>query len=280
MTLLKNSNHMKKNSSPSLAELLKRQTDRLKAAGISTARLDCLVIFEDTLSINRAEILARPDFRPSQPKIKQIELRVARRENNEPLAYIRGKAYFYGREFLVNHHTLVPRPETETMIDVIKKIPLPDDAKIADIGCGSGCIGITLALELEGCQIDLIDIDKQCLKMARLNSRVLGVKTHSYLQDLLNNNYSDYDLIAANLPYVPAEHIINESAMFEPKHAIFGGKDGLDLYRRLFDNTAKHNHPPSYIITESLPPQHQQLASIAKKYGYKLSLTMILFNFL
>jgi methylase of polypeptide subunit release factors len=61
--------------------------------------------------------------------------------------------------------------------------------------------------------------------------------------------------------------------MFEPKHAIFGGKDGLDLYRRLFDNTAKHNHPPSYIITESLPPQHQQLASIAKKYGYKLSLT-------
>jgi release factor glutamine methyltransferase len=261
---------MTTNSSPKLTDLLRQHTQRLKAAGDTTARLDVLVIIEDVLSIDRTEILAGSDIEPRLSELREIERRINRRINHEPLAYIRGRANFFGREFAVNHHTLVPRPETETMIEIIKTINLTKTATIADVGCGCGCIGLTLALELNGCQVDLVDIDKECLRLAKTNAKALGVNVHFLRQDLLGKNHQHYELIAANLPYVPDNHTINKAAMQEPKHAIFGGKDGLDIYRRMFGIISGSDTKPAYVITECLPPQHRRLTTIAKNAGFRL----------
>jgi release factor glutamine methyltransferase len=121
--------------------------------------------------------------------------------------------------------------------------------------------------------VDLYDIDASCLAVARHNSLLHELHLHCYKRDLLNRPVRPYDVLLANLPYVPDHWKINEAAAMEPKIAIFGGKDGLDLYRRLFGQITKLPWQPKYIFTESLPPQHKELAKIAKNHGYKLAKT-------
>ena len=142
--------------------------------------------------------------------------------------------------------------------------------KIADVGTGSGAIGITAALELHNHQVDLYDIDASCLAVARHNAHMHELHLHCYKRDLLNRPVRPYDVLLANLPYVPDRWKINKAAAMEPRTEIFGGKDGLDLYRRLFEQIKKLPWQPKYIFTESLPPQHQKLAKITKKAGYTL----------
>lgn len=242
---------------------LHNSTARLEQAGIATARLDCLVLLEDALSGDRAWILAHQDQPLDVQTSRHLNAQVKRREKHEPLAYIRGKTEFYGREFAVNHHTLEPRPETEDMIDLLKEIAQPDN-HIVDIGTGSGAIGITAALELHTDKVELTDIDQAALKIARQNLQKYGLSLVCKKADLLINNQTSYDIVLANLPYVPDSHTINEAAMQEPKHAIFGGVDGLELYRGLFQQVKS-----AYVLTESLPPQHKALAGIAQASGYQ-----------
>ena len=107
----------------------------------------------------------------------------------------------------------------------------------------------------------------------RHNCALHELHLHCYKRDLLNRPVRNYEVILANLPYVPNRWKINQAAAMEPRIAIFGGKDGLDLYRRLFEQLKKLPWQPKYILTESLPPQHQQLAKIAKDGDYKLAKT-------
>lgn len=247
---------------------------KLALQDIPTARLESLVLLEDLTNKDRSWLLAHPEFELSQAQIQQFKKALNRRAKHEPLSYIRGKSEFYGREFRVSSHTLEPRPETETMIDCLKKLhaKLPTGCKILDVGTGSGAIGITVALELKHTNVDLIDIDKQALKIARDNCRHYDLSLDCFESDLLDNTKKAYDVLLANLPYVPDEHTINQAAMQEPAHAIFGGPDGLDLYRRLFEQATSGLNSPTYILTESLPFQHEEMISIAKKHGYKLIL--------
>jgi release factor glutamine methyltransferase len=246
---------------------------QLEKAGISTARLDALVLLEDALHTNRAQLLAHPEVELTVEQEKTLKLRISRRARHEPLAYIRNKSEFYGREFQVSPYTLVPRPETETMIDLLKSLTLFEDAKLADVGTGSGCIAITAMLELQTvASIDAYEIDKKALQLAKENAQTLGasnVKFH--LNNLLSKVTTRYDVVLANLPYVPENFQINLAATHEPRHAIFGGPDGLDLYRQLFEQLSKQ--PPNFVLTEALPPQHPELASIAKAAGFQLQKT-------
>ncbi|HUD05665.1 MAG TPA: HemK/PrmC family methyltransferase [Candidatus Saccharimonadales bacterium] len=253
------------------SDWLKSATKDLNKSGDPTSRLDCLILLEDNLGETRAHILAHDDTHLTNQQFVKLNSQIELRKKHIPLAYIRGKSYFYGREFIVNNHTLVPRPESETMIDLAKQLTLlTKSSRVADIGCGSGCLGITLTLELPNIKIDLYDIDKVCIATSKENAEFLGAKAKYYLNDLLKDVDYSYDLILANLPYVPNTHTINKDAMNEPKHAIFGGPDGLSLYRRLFKQLHALNESPKYVLTESLPNQHQELKEIAKKLGYKL----------
>jgi len=262
---------MNANLSQTSHKWLRAASRTLRDAGIATARLDCLVLLEDETGKDRAWLLAHPEHKLQRSVLKNLSTKIAQRAQHIPLAYIRGKAEFYGREFIVNEHTLVPRPETETMIDLLKTLSLPDKPKILDVGTGSGCIAITCALVLPNAQVSACDIDAECVRVADANARGLQAVVHCFFSDLLENAVEQYDVVVANLPYVPDAHTINSAAMQEPKHAIFGGPDGLNLYRRLF--TQLKDRTVQYVLTESLPPQHQQLGLIATQNGYTLTQT-------
>lgn len=248
-------------------------TKRLKIAGIGSAHLDSLILLEDELSKDRSWILAHEELSILTASLKKLNKKLARRASHEPLAYIRGFTEFYGRRFKVNKRVLEPRPESETMIDLLKVLKLPRTSWIADIGTGSGALGITAALELHDHKVDLYDIDAAALAVARHNCVLHELHLRCYKRDLLNRPARSYDVLLANLPYVPDKWQINQAAAMEPRLAIFGGKDGLDVYRRLFEQLTKLNWQPQYIFTESLPPQHQKLVEIARKAGFKLRQT-------
>ena len=254
----------------SLQDVLARAIQQLQAANIPTARLDCLILLEDTLGINRASILAHPERNVTAAEQQHFMEMVDKRASHTPLAYIRGKAMFYGREFIVSEHVLVPRPETESIIEFLKKLPL-DRAVIADIGTGSGCIGITAALELPSSSVTLYDIDTYALAIALKNSMRLGATNVACAPlNVLETLPEACDVILANLPYVPENYPVNQAATREPKLALFSGPDGLDHYRAFWHLTGQLAKKPHYIITESLPSQHHALAQLARNQGYAL----------
>jgi release factor glutamine methyltransferase len=245
-------------------------TKRLHSAGIGTARLDALILLEDELGIERGRILAEPKLNLSKTKLKRLESKLKRRQNHLPLAYIRGHSEFYGRKFLVNRHVLEPRPESETMIDMLLMLPLLKKYTFADVGTGSGALGITTALELNTGNVDLYDIDANALAVAKHNLELHELKLKTYKRDLLRNYSRAYDVVMANLPYVPDHYKINQAAAMEPRIAIFGGKDGLDIYRRFFDQLEHFPWKPKFLLTEALPPQHTMLAEAAAVHGFRL----------
>src|SRR3990167_3498920 len=203
----------------------KKATNALKAANIGSARLDVLVLLEDEIGRDRAWILAHPERPILAQSLKKLNKKLARRANHEPLAYIRGFSEFYGRRFKVNKRVLEPRPESEAMIDLLKELKPPKNTWIADIGTGSGALGITAALELHNHHVDLYDIDASCLAVARHNAHMHELHLHCYKRDLLNRPVLAYGVLLANLPYVPDRWKINDAASMEPRLAIFGGPD-------------------------------------------------------
>jgi release factor glutamine methyltransferase len=242
----------------------------LDKAGISSARLDVLILLEDMLHKDRSWILAHPDHELNNLQTRRLWRKVERRAAHVPLAYIRGHTEFYGRKFKVNRHVLEPRPESETMIEALKKLKLPAKPSIADVGTGNGAIGITAALEIPGSIVDLYEISSGALAVAKHNIHLHELHLHARKMNLLSRPLRPYDAILANLPYVPDHWEINQAAMAEPKIAIFGGKDGLDIYRKMFTQLERFTWKPGYILAESLPPQHDALANVAAAHGFKL----------
>ena len=256
---------------------LDRASKQLEAADIGSAKLDVLILLEDNLRKDRAWLLAHPEAEITPFQQKTLNKQIVRRAHHEPLAYIRGFTDFYGRRFKVNHRVLEPRPESETMIDLLKQIAerlqvtgyRKKDIKVADVGTGSGALGITAALELHNHNVDLFDIDASALAVAKHNCALHELHLRAVKRDLLRNSHKAYDVILANLPYVPDSWKINKAAAMEPRIAIFGGKDGLDVYRRFFEQLTHFAWQPKYILTECLPPQHAKLAQIAKSADFK-----------
>jgi len=248
--------------------------DKLETAGIATARLDCQLLVGDMLGHDRAWLMAHLDTALTEETVKKVGKQLDERCKHVPLAYIRGKTEFYGREFLIDRRVLEPRPESETMIDILKKLPPAkqlEPIQIVDVGTGSGALAITAKLELPKAEVIATDIDPGCLAVAQANAQKYQVSISFAQGDLLQPvTFDDRRLVItlANLPYVPEGHTVNAAAMHEPRLAIFGGTDGLDPYRKLFKQAGDLPKRPAYILTESLPPQHKQLQFIAARYGF------------
>ena len=268
-----------------IQQWLKEAEEQLTAQGVKSARLDALILLEDSTHKNRSWLLAHQqdnlekviDARgPSSSKgLNELNQALQRRANHEPLSYIRGKSAFYGREFIVTKDTLQPRPETETMVELALQ-EVTDQDHLVDVGTGSGAIAITMKLERPNLAVTATDISKNCVITANKNAKHLHtnitVKLGNLLTPLTNNETPT--VIMANLPYVPDDFTINQAAMFEPKIAIFGGKDGLDYYRQLFEQINTLSSKPQLVFIESLPPQHDDLSKIALSHGYTLSNTV------
>lgn len=251
-----------------IGQLIAAATQKLRNCGIVTARLDCLILLEDVTGRDRAALLAHDDQVITAADYETFDKLLTRRCTHEPLAYIRGAVQFYGRRFTVSPQVLVPRPETESCVELVNELSLPPQTAIADIGTGSGCIGVTLALEHPAYHIDLYDIDTEALAVAHNNAVALGAKVRAYQSDLLASLRRHYDLIVTNLPYVPDHYPINEAAGFEPPLALFAGVDGLAAYRDFWRQIAQLEHRPDHIICESFPNQHHANALLARNQGY------------
>ncbi|HJP95876.1 MAG TPA: peptide chain release factor N(5)-glutamine methyltransferase [Candidatus Saccharimonadales bacterium] len=250
-----------------IGEFLQTNTATLQQAGIATARLDCLVLLEDTLGVGRSNLLAHPEMVLTTAQQTILDAYISERIHHQPLAYIRGKAEFYGRTFSVNSTVLVPRPETEAIIDLLKELLLKPDVRIADIGTGSGCLAITAALELPQAQLTGYDISPTALQVARNNAQNLGANVSFQISDLLQD-VPPQDILLANLPYVPDHFPVNKAAMHEPKLALFSGADGLTHYKIFWQQIATATQKPQFVLTEALPEQHHALAQLARHAGF------------
>ena len=263
-----------------VSQWLNQATNFLEASGVGTARLDALVLLCDSLDKDRAHLLAHPELKLTREQQAKLLKLLNRRSRHEPLAYIRGKTEFYGRSFKVTHTVLEPRPESETMIEQL--LNLEDgrwkmvggrDLLVIDVGTGSGALAVTAKLEMPISQVFAIDIDPECLKIATQNASKHSASIKCINSDLLSEFPSPPTksgvVILANLPYVPDSYQINDAAMHEPRQAIFGGADGLELYRMMFNQLDTWRYVPLYVFTESLPFQHEELQNIASTHKFR-----------
>lgn len=243
---------------------------KLQEAEIPNGRTDALILLSDLFKQDKSWVHAHPEFELNDEQLKLLNLKLNKRINRLPLAYIRGWIEFYGRRFSMNTRVLAPRPESESFIDLIKTIKV-SKPRIADIGTGSGVLGITTALEIPGAIVHLYDIDSDALKVARKNSQKYGLDLPCFQSNLLSDIQSEsYDILMANLPYVPDGMVTSPEISQEPPIALFSGKDGLDHYRQFWQQVNELKNKPKYILTESLENQHPQIIKTAEICDYKL----------
>ena len=212
------------------------------------------------------------------------------KESKKPKAYTEGRAEFYGREFLVTPDVLIPRPETEAMVDMVLSLAgksylpgvavpdavLPANPRILDVGTGSGCVAVTLKLELPGAEVTACDVSEKALKVAMENAEKLGVGggetgVKFVKSDLLSalKKRDEFDVIVANLPYVDRSwEWLDEGALeYEPDLALYAEDGGLEIIFRLLEEVQGRT---KYLIIEADPCQHEKIVSFAEKRDYKL----------
>lgn len=259
--------------------MLTQKESVLRQAGIQTARLDVLVLLEDVIGKDRAWLLAHPEHKLSPALLKAIDELLAKRTNREPLAYLRGKAEFYGREFVVTPDVLIPRPESEAMVELARELASTQDINtVIDVGTGSGCLAISIKKELPGVHVTGVDISPAALKVARENARKHQVQIQWRRMDILADGLPRMPktrpyILVANLPYVPAGLVTSPEITKEPGLALFSGNDGLGHYQSFFDYVGKLSNKPFAIITESLSEQHTALVGLARDSGYTVAKT-------
>lgn len=231
------------------------ESSRLLAEHSEFASLETRVILCHVLDKSREWLITHADYELNDPQLQSANQLLDRIKNDEPLPYLVGKQSFFGLDFYVTPDVLIPRPETELLIEecIAWLEEHPHKRKMADIGTGSGAIAITLADRFEDLQVTAIDISEKALDIAKKNAAFLNVETQIEfrLNDLLQNCSERFDLIAANLPYIPTEKLSSLNVTrFEPILALDGGPDGLDLIARLLHQSREHLKPGGVIILE------------------------------
>jgi release factor glutamine methyltransferase len=246
---------------------------QLRNTGIESAKLDARLILESVLQKPQEWLAAHDDTLISDQDIETLNTKVARRLERVPTAYILHTKEFYGRDFYVNQHVLIPRSESESMISLLLEVASPDTT-ILDVGTGSGALAITAQLEIPSSIVVASDVSTEALAVAHKNALTLKSPVQFLTIDLLDlPSELKPDVILANLPYVPSDLITSPEITKEPALALFSGQDGLDLYKRFWAQLSALQHKPRYVITESLADQHQHLTELAKPAGYSLAKT-------
>jgi release factor glutamine methyltransferase len=262
---------------PAIKDWLNNASDQLKSVGIASARLDAEIILAHTLRKGRTYLHAHSDD-ALEPRIEEIaDARLALRLTHVPIAYIVGHKEFYGRQFKVTTATLIPRPESEAIIDILKvlipqNLTLFNDIKLrlVDIGTGSGCLGITAKLELPELDVTLLDISNHALTVASANAKLLGAEATTLRGDLLANYPLQIDIIIANLPYVDPSWERSPDTIHEPELALFAGDGGTALIDKLIDQSVNLLVPQGLVLLEADPRQFQKIISYADSKGFEL----------
>lgn len=233
---------------------LKLASIRLSESGIESAQLESQVLLAHALGVERSYVLGHAT--DPLTVADEADRLLLRRSHQEPLAYILGYREFYGRKFYVNRNVLIPRQETEMIIeavdDLVKEKDLPFEAKLIDVGCGSGCIGITIKLNHPTFNLALSDISRPALMVASKNCIQLEARAKLNEGSLLDGfNLESVDLIVSNPPYIADGFLLPDDVKhFEPPIALYGGVAGLDIYVPLIAQAAKVLKRGGYLILE------------------------------
>ncbi|WP_290522825.1 peptide chain release factor N(5)-glutamine methyltransferase [Alcanivorax sp.] len=202
---------------------------RRRLTSSPSAALDAELLLCHVLAKTRTWLFTWSDRELDANQLAAFEVLLARREAGEPVAHLTGEREFFGRPFRVTADTLIPRPDTETLIDVALTLPLPAQAKVVDLGTGSGAIGVTLALENPDWQVTLVDLSNAALQVAQSNARQFSAKVQCLQGSWLSFCEGRFDLIVSNPPYIDAadHHLDEGDVRFEPRSALVAENHGL-----------------------------------------------------
>jgi release factor glutamine methyltransferase len=248
---------------PSLRQVIQQTHQTLEASHIPDARLEAEVMIMNVMRMPRQALFSEQESEVAPQQEQALSQIIERRLKREPLAYILGYKEFYGVNLLVNPNVLIPRPETESLVEQALFMALMGmetrELVIADVGTGTGAIAINLAIHLPAARIYAIDSADPVLDVASYNIRAHNVADRIKLLkgDLLEPLEETVDLIVANLPYIPTERIptLQPEIQWEPREALDGGPDGLELVRKLLQQAAGDKLKEHGIILLELDPE-------------------------
>jgi release factor glutamine methyltransferase len=258
-----------------IIRVLSWTAERFEREGLSSARLDAEILLSHCLGIDRVRLYIDHD-KPLQPKeLERYRGLIQRRLAREPVAYIIGTREFWSLDLNVNRHVLIPRPETETLVE--RALALLDErteAKplVVDVGTGSGAVAVALARERPDVQVAAVDLGAEALSVAQANARRHEVEVAFHEGDLLEALPAELcpHLIAANLPYIRSDEIDGlepEISKWEPRAALDGGEDGLDYFRRLLKQTVARA-PRASLALEIGSEQGVEVRALLQAHGY------------
>ena len=261
-----------------IIEAEKFGADKLKKVDITSAILETEVLLSAILNQSKELILANPNLKITKAQEKKYKSLIKRREKFEPVAYLIGKKEFYGLTFKVNKNVLIPRPETELLVDEVinfvtetkKQKNKKTKINIIDIGTGSGAIAIALKTHLPQAKIIATDNSKAALKVAQINAELNKTEIQFIYSDLISKIKDKIDIIAANLPYLPSEekdskNIFSLALKYEPKPALFAGQYGLGEYEKLFKQIKNLKIKPQVIVCEIGPTYINKTKKLVKE---------------
>jgi len=270
---------MSENSLPlplAINDWLADATRQLVFAHIPSARLDSELILAHTLRKNRSYLHAHPEDILTDRAIEIANARLSLRIERVPVAYIIGHKEFYGHQFAVTTATLIPRPESEVLIELLKKVMprnaslLNETLRLVDVGTGSGALGITAKLLYPELSVTLIDNSRHALKIADKNIRSLDANITIMQSNLLADYPFTANIIIANLPYVDPSWERSPETNHEPAEALFANNEGKALIYELLVQTQEKLIDGGSIILEADPEQHDDIINEAKQYGLLL----------
>lgn len=247
------------------------------AAALAAARRklpanEARLLLGSTLNRSSAWVLANDDATLAEDQLLQYAAWVARRAGGEPIAYLLGRREFYGREFIVSPAVLIPRPDTELLVELaLEQCASRRTTRILDLGTGSGCLAVTLALEIPGAEVVAVDVSPEALDIAQRNAEALGaeigLRQGSWFAGMAGG---EFDLIVANPPYIAAgdPHLAAGDLRHEPPGALISGPDGLDAIREIAANAAAHLAPGGTVLIEHGYDQASAVADLLRASGH------------
>ncbi|GBF48593.1 release factor glutamine methyltransferase [Leptospira ryugenii] len=258
-----------------ILHFLNKSTDFLKKKGIPSARTDAEWILADLLRLTRIQLYAKFEMPLSSKEIEEYRERIVDRSKSKPVAYIIGKKGFHQFDFFVNESVLIPRPETEELVELIRLRYEKEDKPLQlwDLGTGSGCIGLSLAKLFPHFFVTLTDISEESLNVAKKNAENLQVndRCNFILSDLANKLSSEvkFDLILSNPPYIPLEEkedIMKDVVAYEPHQALFI-ENIFEFHKQIFQSFADHLIPTGVFAIETHPKFIHKLADLASTFS-------------
>lgn len=252
-----------------MQNMLKYGTDALESAGIEDAGIDAWYLLSYCMDINKTEYYMRLADEVSESDYGRYVAYIERRASHEPLQYIIGLQEFMGLEFIVNESVLIPRQDTELLVELA--IKYSKGKKVLDMCTGSGCIAVSIDKLGATEQVTAVDISETALKVAMANSLKNEAHVKLVCSDLWNEVEGVYDIIVSNPPYITdkeMQELMPEVGRYEPKLALEGGEDGLDFYRRIIDGAGEHIASGGIIMFEIGCHQAEAVSNLLFEKGF------------